>query len=88
MEESSATTTEKPLDRSIEYWDRTGLVVGLGGALAGARLLEAFLWEASLWDPLTYFGGAFFLLAVVLAASDPQGRRAILMAPARALRAE
>ena len=65
-----------------------GLLVGLGGALAGTRLLDAFLWETSARDPMTYFGGVSFLLAVVLVASYLPGRRATRLDPAQALKAE
>ena len=65
-----------------------GLLVGLGGALAGTRLLDAFLWETSAQDPKTYFVGVSFLLAVVLVASYLPGRRATRLDPAQALKAE
>jgi len=65
-----------------------GLLVGLGGAWAGARLLSAFMYETSPRDPLAFAGAASTLLAVVLVASWLPGRRATWVDPSEALRAE
>jgi putative ABC transport system permease protein len=65
-----------------------GLVVGLAGAWAGARLLEAFMYRTSTRDPVAYAGAAATLLAVVLMASWLPGRRATRVDPSEALRAE
>ena len=43
-----------------------GIVVGLGGAYAGSRVLEALLFEVSTTDPVTY-GGVGLLLALAAA---------------------
>jgi predicted permease len=65
-----------------------GLVVGLAGALALARLLEGLLYEISPWDVGTYLGalgvlGAAALLAIVIPAI-----RAATIAPLIALQQE
>ncbi len=65
-----------------------GLAGGFGGALAGTRLLDTFLWETSAQDPQTYFFGVSFLFVVILAASYFPGRRATRLDPAQALKAE
>jgi putative ABC transport system permease protein len=65
-----------------------GLVLGLGGALAGARLLAGLLYEISPWDARAYLGtiavlGGAALLAIVLPAM-----RAATIAPAIVLQQE
>lgn len=65
-----------------------GLVIGLGGALAGARLLRSQLYAIEPLDPVT-FGAAVvvFLLVGFLACYLP-ARRATRVNPTQALRAE
>jgi ABC-type antimicrobial peptide transport system permease subunit len=65
-----------------------GLVVGLGGAWVGTRLLEAFLFQTSARDPLAFGGAAVLLFSVVLVASWLPARRATRVDPVEALRAE
>jgi len=65
-----------------------GLAVGLGGAWAGTRLLEAFLFETSARDPRAFAGAAALLFTVVLVASYLPARRATRVDPVEALRAE
>ncbi|MEJ2082996.1 MAG: FtsX-like permease family protein [Acidobacteriota bacterium] len=65
-----------------------GLVIGLGCAFAGARLIESQLFEVSGRDPLTYVLGATLLLATAVAAACIPARRASRVDPMRALREE
>ena len=65
-----------------------GLVIGLGCAFAGARLIESQLFEVSSRDPLTYAVGAALLLATAVAAACIPARRAASIDPMRALREE
>jgi putative ABC transport system permease protein len=65
-----------------------GLVLGLGGAYAVARLFGSFLFEIAPGDPATFGGVAAFLLATALAASYGPARRATRVDPVAALRAE
>jgi ABC-type antimicrobial peptide transport system permease subunit len=54
-----------------------GAMVGLLGALAASRLMSGLLFEISPADPLTFAGGAVFLLMVALMASAIPGARAM-----------
>ncbi len=65
-----------------------GIALGLGGAWATSRILEAFLYQTSPRDPVTFAGGAALLLAVVLVASWLPARRVSAMDPSESLRAE
>jgi predicted lysophospholipase L1 biosynthesis ABC-type transport system permease subunit len=65
-----------------------GIALGLGGALAGTRLLEAFLFQTSARDPRAFAGAAALLFTVVLVASYIPARRATRVDPVEALRAE
>jgi ABC-type antimicrobial peptide transport system permease subunit len=65
-----------------------GLAVGLGGAWAGTRLLEAFLFQTSARDPRAFAAAAALLFTVVLVASYLPARRATRVDPEEALRAE
>jgi ABC-type antimicrobial peptide transport system permease subunit len=65
-----------------------GAVVGLVGAVLGGRLLAAQLFEVSPLDPLSLGGAAASLLATGVAAAMIPARRATLVDPAIALRAE
>ncbi len=65
-----------------------GMAVGLGGAWAGTRLLESFLWETSSHDPATFLGGSGLLFTVVVLATYLPARRATRLDPAEALKAE
>ena len=65
-----------------------GLVLGVGAALAGVRLLRASLYGISSTDPLSFMVAAAVLLVVVLVASYLPARRATAVDPLVALRAE
>jgi putative ABC transport system permease protein len=65
-----------------------GIAAGLAAAAAGARFLKALVFGVSMIDPLTMVSAAVLLMAVALAAHWIPIRRALLIDPARALRAE
>ncbi len=66
----------------------TGTMLGLAGAWAAQRLIRGFLFEVSPVDPITFIGGAIFLLAVATAASLIPAARAMRIDPAQLLRQE
>jgi putative ABC transport system permease protein len=66
----------------------TGLVVGIGFALAMMRLLSAVLFGVSPFDPLTYTAVVALLASIALLATWLPARRATTIDPAIALRAE
>jgi putative ABC transport system permease protein len=63
-----------------------GVLIGLGGAWAGSRVLEAFLWGTSARDPRVYLGGSVMLFAVVLFASYLPAMRATRVDPVDVMR--
>ena len=65
-----------------------GLLVGLGGALAAARFLDALLFEMSSTDPATYAVVSLGLFAVSLLACWLPARRVTRLDPLMALRSE
>ncbi len=65
-----------------------GLVVGLGGALAGSRLLQGLLYGVEPGDPASFGAGALALAAAGLLASWMPARRAAGLDPNRVLREE
>jgi putative ABC transport system permease protein len=64
-----------------------GVMLGLGGAFAGTRILSAFLWDTNAHDPMTFLAAGTFLFAVVSVASYLPARRATRVDPAQVLRA-
>lgn len=65
-----------------------GVAVGLVGAWGVSRVLTSLLYGVSATDPLTYVGTATTLTLVALAASWIPARRAAMVDPVEALRAE
>ena len=65
-----------------------GLVLGIAGALAGARLITHFLFGVSATDPITFAGVCVALGAVAALASYIPARRAARVDPIIALRSE
>jgi ABC-type antimicrobial peptide transport system permease subunit len=65
-----------------------GVVAGLFGGGAGARVLATLLFEVRPTDAATFVSAAGFLVVVALAASAVPAWRATRVAPVRALRAE
>jgi len=65
-----------------------GIVVGIAGAFALSRVMAGLLYGVSATDPLTYLALAAILAAVALAACAVPARRAVLVDPVVALRAE
>jgi putative ABC transport system permease protein len=66
----------------------TGLVLGLGIAAAGARLLGTLLFGVEPLDAATFAAAAVFIMATGLAAAWLPARHALAIDPARALRAD
>jgi putative ABC transport system permease protein len=65
-----------------------GIALGLGGALAWARVLKTLLYGVTARDPLSYGGVVIVLLVVGLAACYVPARRAMRVDPMVALRHE
>jgi putative ABC transport system permease protein len=65
-----------------------GLVLGLAGAAAAARLIEGFLYGVSAADPFTYVTTCAVFLAVAMLASYLPARRAMKVDPIVTLREE
>lgn len=63
----------------------TGIAIGLAGALATTRFLEAVVFEISTTDPAIYAGVPLLLIAVALLATWIPVRRAMRLDPAVAL---
>jgi ABC-type lipoprotein release transport system permease subunit len=63
-----------------------GIVVGLAGAVAGARLLRSLLYEVSPTDHVTLIGVSVLLLVVATAAAWAPARRAARTAPLLVIR--
>jgi putative ABC transport system permease protein len=65
-----------------------GAGIGLLGAWAAQRLLSGFLFQVSPVDPITFGGGALFLLVVAALASLVPAARALRIEPSQLLRRE
>jgi predicted permease len=65
-----------------------GSVLGLGVAVAAARLLRGFLFEVNPLDPLTFCAVPVLMLLLALVAAWVPARRAASIDPMRALRSE
>ncbi len=65
-----------------------GAAIGIGGSLALTRVLNTLLFGVTATDPTPFAGIAVLLVFIALAASCIPARRASLIDPAAALRAE
>jgi putative ABC transport system permease protein len=65
-----------------------GVMLGIGGAIAGRLFLARFLFGASTADSLTLSGAAILLLLIIVVASANPARRALRIDPVQALRSE
>jgi predicted permease len=65
-----------------------GLAIGLAGALATMRLLNAFLGDINPRDPITLIGVAALLAAITVAVGLEPARRAARIDPVAALKSE
>jgi putative ABC transport system permease protein len=65
-----------------------GILIGLAGALASARLLSSLLFETAAINPLIFSLAAVSLVAVAILASYLPARRAASINPVQALRTE
>jgi putative ABC transport system permease protein len=65
-----------------------GVVVGLGGAMLGARLLSTLLFDVSNLDPVTYVAVVLLLALVSIVASGVPAWRAAAVDPASTLRSD
>ena len=65
-----------------------GVGVGLGAALAGSHVLEAFLFEVGRGDPISYAGAALALVVVAVTACVMPALRACRIDPMASLRQE
>jgi predicted permease len=72
--------------RRAAPWVLGGCIVGLAGAAAMTRLLEAKLFGVAPLDPLTFASAAAFLLLCAAAANYLPARRAAAVEPMTALR--
>ena len=74
--------------RSALYTSVAGIVLGIAGALATARLLSGMLFGIEPLDATTYLAVALALLFIVMTASYLPARRAARVDPARVLNSE
>jgi putative ABC transport system permease protein len=65
-----------------------GVVLGIGAAMAGGRLIAGLLFGVSARDPVVFAGVATLLAVVALAASYAPARRAAAVDPVQVLRGE
>ena len=74
--------------RSTSWATAGGLLLGLAGAVAVSRFLEAYLYGVGRFDVVTFAGVAAILAVAALVATYVPVRRATRVDPATALRAE
>ena len=65
-----------------------GIAAGLAAALAGSRVIGSLLYDVSPRDPAVFAATTFTLLAIALVACWLPARRAALVDPLSALRAQ
>jgi putative ABC transport system permease protein len=66
----------------------TGLLIGVAGALAGARLVSGLLFETTPMDPITFAATTLLLVTVSLVAGFVPAQRAARIQPMEALQAD
>jgi putative ABC transport system permease protein len=64
-----------------------GLVLGLGGSIAGVRALRSLLYQVDVYDPVVFGVGAMLLAVIAMVACALPAWRAARIDPATALRA-
>jgi ABC-type antimicrobial peptide transport system permease subunit len=64
----------------------TGVVIGIAAAVAGARMIQSFLFDVSTKDPLTFAAVGGLLILVAIVASFMPALRAVRLNPVAALR--
>jgi putative ABC transport system permease protein len=65
-----------------------GVAIGTGLALAVTRVVQSYLYDISVTDPLTFIGIALLLIGVALLACYVPARRVTKVDPLKALRYE
>jgi predicted permease len=65
-----------------------GVLVGIAGAAAGARVMQSLLYQTPALDPLSYVAVTAFVLLVATVAAWLPARRAVRVSPMTALREE
>jgi putative ABC transport system permease protein len=73
---------------SAGRWTAAGVVFGIAGSLAAARVLRSLLFQVAPGDPVSVAAAGAVLCAVALAASAIPARRAARVDPNVALRQE
>ncbi|MEX1128879.1 MAG: ABC transporter permease [Vicinamibacterales bacterium] len=64
----------------------TGVVIGIAASVAGARMIQSFLFDVSTNDPLTFAAVGGLLILVAIVASLVPALRAVRLNPVTALR--
>ena len=78
----------RPTSPNMDRLAATGILIGLGAALAATRLLKSLLFGVTATDPVTFAALALALGAVALLACYIPARRATRVDPIIALRGE
>jgi ABC-type antimicrobial peptide transport system permease subunit len=74
--------------KSAALWTVAGVVLGIAGSLAAARLLQSLLFQVEPGDPAAMAAAIAVLCAVSLAAATVPARRAARLDPIQTLRQE
>jgi ABC-type antimicrobial peptide transport system permease subunit len=83
---STMTQAVQAVLRPMAALTLAGVALGAGLALAGSRLVGAFVYGVSATDPWTLLAAATALLLVAATASIGPGLRVLRLDPARTLR--